>query len=116
MSYQDLKDEKLIFESKEFAAYNNNMNRCLKAGFKPKVVFYAANLHYAHKLSSDNKGIALSVEDVAREHHYENTVVVPFSDEDCLMDVYMLTAKEIPSKQGALALMEYIKEWASKSG
>lgn len=118
LTFKDLKGENLIFNSKAFAAYNNNMNRCLKAGFTPQIAYHSANLENAHLMASRGMGIVISVEDVVEKQHlteiFDNLVVVPFAEgEDCCIEIYMITKKNGAVKPETLLLGDYIASWAS---
>lgn len=118
LTFRDLKGENLIFNSKAFAAYNNNMNRCLKAGFAPQIAYHSANLENAHLMASRGMGIVISVEDVVEKQHlteiFDNLVVVPFAeDEDCCIDIYMITKRGGAVKPETLLLGEFITALAS---
>lgn len=111
VTWADLKGEPVIFESKEFSAYNNNLNRCLKAGFEPQIVFCAGDVRYAHQLAEENVGIAISVEDMIQEEMLKNSVKIPFSEPDCTMDIYMITQKNKSGREEVEALVEYVRNW-----
>ncbi|NRY63248.1 LysR family transcriptional regulator [Clostridium beijerinckii] len=111
LSYIDLKDESIILESREFKAYTNNINKFLKHGVNINIVFETSEIDFAHKLASMNKGIAITVDFAAKENHYENTVVIPFEDENNTWDIYMITKKDRPISEAGQTFINYVIEY-----
>lgn len=117
LTFKDLEGEELIFNSTAFSAYDNNMNRCLKNGFIPKIAFHSANLENAHLMASRGMGVVISVEDVVEKSHlteiFDNLVVVPFAeDEDCFIDIFMILKRDGNIKPEVYLLEQFIKKWA----
>lgn len=117
LTFADLNGEPLIIQSTAYAAYENNMNRCLKAGFTPKIAYHASNLETAHLMASHGRGIVISVESVVEHSRltetYPNLTVVPFADsEDCNIDLFMIVRKEGKTRPEVHLLEEFIKRWA----
>lgn len=108
LSYRDLHGEKLIFPSKEFKSFNIHMNRFLRAGFTPDVLYCSTELIHAHQLCSQNCGIAISIEAYTRDRLYPNTVAIPISDEDCKLDAYLVTKSGRPISPAVRCLLDHV--------
>lgn len=114
LSYSDLRGEKIIFPSKEFKSYSIHMNRFLRAGFTPDVLYCSTELIHAHQLCSQNCGIALSIEAYTKNRLFPNTVTVPISDKDCSLDAYVVTKAGRPIQPEVQSLIDYIIDYCRK--
>lgn len=80
ISLLDLKDEKIILESKKFKVYLKFINYCKVMGFEPSIYFETTEISLAHKLAHLNKGIAISVVSATEDIIYDDVVVLPFEE------------------------------------
>ncbi len=117
LTFADLKGEPLIIQSTAYAAYENNMNRCMKVGFVPKIAYHACNLETAHYMASQGRGIVISVENVVKNTRvtetYPNLAAVPFAEsENCNIDLFLIVKRDEKTRAEIHLLEEFIKEWA----
>lgn len=80
ISFLDLKEEKIIIESKKFKVYSKFVDYCRIFGFEPNILFESTEIGFAHKLAHLNKGVALSVASAAKDITYEDVIILPFEE------------------------------------
>ena len=94
ISVKDLKDEKIIIESRDFKVYNKFMHFCKGYGFEPSIYFETTEISMAHKLAHLKKGVAITIEPEANSIKYDNLKPVYFEEEfNC--EWVAITKKEI---------------------
>lgn len=93
IAYNDLDNEQIALEGRNFKPYYNNMNRFLKANVKPIILMETTEIALTHKIANMNKGIGISVDFAAWSNPYSNTVIKQFEDEECVWDTYFVYNK-----------------------
>lgn len=111
IEYTDLNNEPLILMGRDFTDYHNNMNRFLKAGATPNVIMETSEIYLTHILANENKAVGLSVDFLAFDNPYPNTVIKQFSDQNCTWDTYLVFKKNIKPKEEALILRNFSLQW-----
>ena len=111
ISYKDLDNEKIALEGRQFRPFHNNMNRFLKAGITPQIVMETSEIDLTHHIAAKNQGIGLSVDFAAMFKPYENTVILPFEDEGCTWDTYIVTKKGRKVSEAADIFIKFALEW-----
>lgn len=114
VTIQDLKNEPLYIESREFKIHDMIVNKCRKAGFEPNIAFETSGFSLCHKMVRENKGISVTVDFVSDDMGHDNMVLIPFADGIYEWKICMLTRKnEIPGN-GVDIFQKHVKSWMDK--
>lgn len=107
IKYEDLDQEPIALEGREFQPFHNNMNRFLKHNVHPNIVLETTEIESTHKFATQNNGIGLSVDFCA----FSNTVIRPFEDRECTWDTFLVTRKGFILSENAKLFQSYAMEW-----
>ena len=110
VTIEDLKDEPLYIESREFKIHDLIINKCREAGFEPNIIFETSGFSLCHKMVRDNKGISVTVDFVSDDMSSSNLVLLPFSDGDYEWKICMLTRKNEVPGNGVDIFQRHIKQ------
>lgn len=114
VTIQDLKDEPLYIESREFKIHDMIVNKCRDAGFEPRIMFEASGFSLCHKMVKENKGISVTVDFVSDDMGNGDMVLIPFSDGDYEWKICMLTRKNEVVGNGVDIFQKHVKEWMNR--
>ena len=81
ISVEDLKNEKIIIENRDFKVYKKFVELCHSYGFEPDIYFETTEIGMAHRLAHLGNGIAISLETELESIGYENLKMVFFKEE-----------------------------------
>lgn len=109
VTIEDLKDEPLYIESREFKIHDLIINKCRENGFEPNIIFETSGFSLCHKMVRDNKGISVTVDFVSDDMINSNLVLLPFSDGDYEWKICMLTRKNEVPGNGVDFFQKHIK-------
>ena len=113
ISYRDLNGQDLALIGRQFNPSHHNMQRFLQKQIQPNSVTETSEISYTHFFASQNKGIGLSVDFAAREHPYENTVIVPFEDSSFTWDVCIIFNKTTIPTEACQKFCHFIQNFTS---
>lgn len=113
VTIEDLREEPLYIESREFKIHDKIVEKCRRAGFEPNIRFESSGFSLCHKMVKDNKGISVTVDfisdDMKRDE--DGMVLIPFSDGVYEWKICMLTRKgEVPGN-GVDIFQKHVKNW-----
>lgn len=113
VSIEDIRDERLYIESREFKIHDIIVNKCREAGFEPNIVFETSGFSLCHKMVKDNKGVSVTVDFISDDMKRENDgmVLLPFSDGEYEWKICMLTRKGEAIGNGVDLFQRHIMEW-----
>lgn len=113
VTIQDLKDEPLYIESREFKIHDKIVNKCREAGFEPNIRFESSGFSLCHKMVKDNKGISVTVDFISDDMRRadDGMVLIPFSDGVYEWKICMLTRKGEVSGNGVDIFQKHVKNW-----
>jgi len=111
LSINDLRDEKIILESREFKIYHNFKKVCKQAGFSPVIVFETTELSLAHKLCQQGLGLAITVDFAVEDMPLTGFKAIPFKKDGPVWEVYFVTKKHISKTHTVKCFESYIKEY-----
>ena len=111
ISFEDLKNEKFILVNKDFNTHNNIVNKCQNAGFSPDIIFDISEISMAHKFCKLNYGVSVTVDYVLQDLQFDEVSALPFEDETCTWEIYMITKKNTYLSHTAKSFMNYVKRW-----
>lgn len=114
VTIQDLENEPLYLESREFKIHDLIVNKCLNAGFKPNIIFETSGFSLCHKMVKENKGISITVDFVSDDMGKDDLVLIPFSDGCYEWKICMLTRKDEVVGNGVEIFRTHIKNWMDK--
>ncbi len=80
IALEELKDEWLLLEGRQFHIYRNFINRCERAGFYPEIIAETTEISLCHKLCSMGEGLAVIPQFIAEEYEQEQVRWIPFAD------------------------------------
>lgn len=109
VTIQDLKDEPLYIEGREFKIHDLIVRKCHEAGFEPNIVFETSGFSLCHKMVRDNKGISVTVDFVSDDMGHSNMVLLPFSDDVYEWKICMLTRKNDVPGNGVDLFQKHVK-------
>lgn len=109
VSIEDLRNEPLYIESREFKIHDLVVNRCRKAGFEPNIIFETSGFSLCHKMVRENKGISVTVDFISDDMGKSNMVLIPFHDGVYEWKVCMLTRKNEVIGNGVDIFQKYVK-------
>jgi len=115
VNINDLKDEKIILESREFKIYHNFKSACTKAGFSPTIIFETTELSLAHKLCQQGLGLAITVDFAVEDMPMTDYIAVPFSTSEPKWEVCFVTKKHIRKTPPVKLFEDYIKEYVKNN-
>lgn len=111
ISFKDLKNEKFILVNKDFKTYHNIVNKCKEASFIPDICLEVSEISMAHKFCKLNYGISVTVDYVFQDLQFDEVIAVPFEDETCNWEIYMITKKNTHLTTTAKNFINHIKIW-----
>ncbi len=111
ISYQDLDQQPIALEGRDFSPYHNNMNRFIHADTKPVIVMETTEINLTHKIADMNEGIGLSVDFPAWNNQYPNTVIRPFEDLDCLWETFIVSKNNRVLSEAAVEFRDFSLHW-----
>lgn len=114
VTIEDLKDEPLYIESREFKIHDLIVNKCREAGFEPNIVFETSGFSLCHKMVKDNKGISVTVDFISDDMGANGMVLIPFSDGCYEWKICMLTRKNEAVGNGVDIFQKHVKTWMDK--
>lgn len=114
IDYRDLDGQPLALASRQFMPYHNNMNRFLRAGVKPKIILETNEIEGTHQVAAMNRGFGLTVDFQAFANPYPNTVIRPFTDENCLWETYIVTKKGRLLSKEAQIFQRFALDWLER--
>lgn len=110
VTIQDLKEEPLYIESREFKIHDLIVRKCHEAGFEPNIVFETSGFSLCHKMVRDNKGISVTVDFITDDMGHSNMVLIPFSDDVYEWKICMLTRKSEVPGNGVDIFQKHVKK------
>ncbi len=113
VTIQDLENEPLYIESREFKIHDKIVDKCREAGFEPKIMFESSGFSLCHKMVKENRGISVSVDFISDDMRREDDgmVLIPFSDEVFEWKICMLTRKGETIGNGVDLFQKHVKYW-----
>lgn len=114
VTIEDLRDEPLFIESKEFKIHDMIVNRCRKAGFEPNIIFETSGFSLCHKMVRDNKGISVTVDFISDDMGRGDLMLIPFADGDYEWTICMLTRKGEVIGNGVDIFQKHVKQQMDK--
>lgn len=116
VTIEDLKDEPIYIESREFKIHDLIIEKCRNAGFEPRIMFESSGFSLCHKMVKENKGISVSVDFISDDMRREDDgmTLIPFSDGDYQWKICMLTRKGDVPGNGVDMFQKHIKNWMDK--
>jgi DNA-binding transcriptional LysR family regulator len=111
VAYRDLEGERIIMISRQFRPYHNNLNRFAKAGVTPKEVFETNEINKISQEVAHNGCLGISVEFEAVDNPYPNTVILPFEDESCTFDIYLVVPSAKPPSTATIDFCNFLLAW-----
>jgi DNA-binding transcriptional LysR family regulator len=115
ISIFDLKDEKFILFNKDFRIRHLITRKCEEAGFSPNIVIEIPEVIMAHKFSHLNYGVAVTVDLFLGDFKHKDVIALPFEDEECVWEIYMITKKGIQHTPIVRNFMNFVKDWGEYS-
>ncbi len=114
VTIQDLKDEPLYIESREFKIHHLIVDKCREAGFEPNIMFEASGFSLCHKMVRENKGISVTVDFVSDDMGHDDLVLIPFSDGIYEWKICMVTRKNEAIGNGVDIFQKHVKSWMDR--
>lgn len=114
IDYEDLRDERIIMEGKDFWIYHSFKENCIAQGFCPDIMIETGDISFCHKLCSMRQGIGVTVDFIADFIQKENVRAIPFSDDSFLWKVYLVYNSRRMISPSAQNLIAYFKEKSVK--
>lgn len=115
VSFEDLKNEKFMLVNKEFNTHHNIVKKCINVGFTPDILFNISEISMAHKFCSLNYGISVTVDYIVQDIQFDNVLPIPFEDETCTWDIYMITKKNTYLSPPTRSFINFMKMWFVKN-
>ena len=111
ISFKELKNEKFILVNNDFKTHHNIVKKCESVGFSPDINFNICEISMAHKFCKLNYGISVTVDYVIQDIHSDQVCSLPFEDETCTWDIYMITKKDSYLPHIAKRFMNHVKRY-----
>jgi len=111
ITYQDLKDVPIAIKGREFTAYNNNINRFIKAGVNPNILLETSEEKIIYEVAEKNMGIGVLLDFIAYGDKRKDTVIKPFADKECVRDVYLVGKKSKELSNDAACFKIFTLRW-----
>jgi len=65
----------------------------------------------AHKFCNLNYGISVTVDYIMQDIQFDNVYALPFEDESCTWEIYMITKKDAYLPHTVKNFIDYVKRW-----
>lgn len=111
VTIEDIKEEPLYIESREFKIHDLIVNKCHEAGFEPNIIFETSGFSLCHKMVRENKGISVTVDFISDDMGKQGMVLIPFSDGVYEWKICMLTRKNEVVSNGVDLFQKHVKNW-----
>lgn len=111
ISFEDLKNEKFILVNKYFKTHHNIVKKCESAGFSPDISFDISEISIAHKFCHLNYGVSVTVDYVMQDIQFDDVSALPFEDDTCTWEIYMITKKEAYLSHTTKNFMNHVIRW-----
>jgi len=111
IAFGDLKNEKFILVNKDFKTYHNVLSKCNEATFIPNICLEVSEISIAHKYCKLNYGISVTVDYVAQDLQFNEVIALPFEDETCNWEIYMITKNNSHLTTATKTFINHITTW-----
>ena len=111
LRYEDLHQQNLIIENKEFKLHQLIQAKCEACGVQPNIVFETSGLILCHKMVRQNKGISVTVDYMLQDALYDNVIAIPFEDCDAVWEPCMILKKDTVLSHNMQTFIEFILNW-----
>lgn len=114
IEYTDLINEPLILKGREYTMYNNNLNRFLSAGVKPKIYMETSSDNLMTSLVYENKAIGVSLDYIAKKQENNSIIIRYFADPYCIRSLYIANSIQTSLSPIAQSFKELLIDYFQK--
>lgn len=111
VSYSDLEGRTVALLGRDYSPYGNNVRRFAEAGVTPARLVENAEGNTGFQLAASNQAVSISTDYAAHMAFSDNLAILPFEDESCSWDIYLVTAKNAKPSEDVRAFREFALEW-----
>lgn len=110
VSFQDLREENFIIESRAFQINHMFRRKCNEAGFEPNIIFQTSGFGLCHKLCQQKRGLSIVVDRISQDMTGTGMMKIPF-EEEIKWNVEMLCRKEFADNHMIRLFEDYTKNY-----
>lgn len=110
-SVRDLEGEPLYLENSSFKLNEFVQRECWNKGFEPNIIFETNGFDLCYKMCRMKKGISVTIDFVHEDMNTEGLRMIPFSEEDMVWEIGMLTLKDRVLEPAVEKFYNYIAEF-----
>ena len=114
VTIEDLQGEPMFIESSQFHIYHLIVEKCVKAGFEPDIIFQTSGFSLCHKMVKANKGISVAVDFIYDDMREDGMKLIPFSDGRYEWKACMITRRDEEENEGVQCFRKHVQEWLQK--
>jgi len=109
IDYDRLIDESFVLYSSDFSLNDLIINRCMQAGFHPKVIFETMQLELMIQLVADNFGIALMPNKICQALDSKLLISLPMANPQIYLQLGMAWKKDRYLSHATTEWLEFVK-------
>lgn len=115
VSFQELREETFIVESRAFQINHLFRRRCNEAGFEPNIIFQTSGFGLCHKLCQQKRGLSIVVDRISQDMTGSGMVKIPL-EEEIAWNVQMLCRREFANNDMIRLFENYTKSYITEHG
>lgn len=115
VTHADLDGRTVALLSRDYAPYRNNLRWLADAGAEPKRLIELIEGFTGSQLVADNQAVSITTDNSSIIRAAVGVVSVPFADEACSYDIYLVKRKNIELDADAESFREFSLKWVESN-
>lgn len=111
IAYSDLEGKTVALLGRDYSPYANNVERFAKTGVRVGKLVETAEGNTGFQLAASNQAVAISTDYAAHMALSDAIAIVPFEDESCSWDIYLVSSKSIRLSEEAAIFKSFALSW-----
>lgn len=109
---QDLREERLYLENRNFKMNEVVQSKCWNRGFEPKIAFETNGFDLCYKMCRMKKGLSITVDFIHEDMKSEGLCMIPFEEsEEMFWEIGFLTLKENACEQSVETFRTHVEKY-----
>lgn len=115
VSYGDLTGKTIALLGRDYSPFENNVRRFSQAGVLPKKLVEVAEGNTGIQLAATGQAVFVSTDYAASAALSSEIAIVPFEDDDCSWDIYLVSKKDAALSEDAQSFRTFALEWIASN-
>ena len=110
----DLRNERFVLFSNEYAGYHRFITDCNEAGFQPDIIHFASEAITVYKLCKKYNAVACAIDFYTRNIEDEDFVFLPITEKRSSWEVFIITKAGSTISTAGQLFIEYLKNFVTQ--